>query len=498
MKQLMSRDEFVAAYGGIYEASPFVAERAWDGGADPATDLAPVFKRVVERAGSEAQLALLRAHPDLADRVAIGALTPDSAAEQAGAGLDQCSEAEFAEFQALNVRYKERFGFPFIIAVKGLDRAAILSAFKRRVEGEPQAEFRTALDEVHRIAGLRLAALSRPAPASKGAIAEPDLRDLVLSALARAGADAENAAAIADTVMAAERDGAQSHGIFRIPGYCAALRSGFINGGARPQRVGGPPAAVVLDGDRGATPFAYRVGLPALEKVTRDHGVGVLAVKNSRHFAAMWHEVEWLAERGLAGLACTASFPYVAPAGASRPVFGTNPLAFAYPREGAPPLVFDLATAAMARGEIMLAARDGHTVPKGAGIDRHGQDTTDPDAILNGGAQLPFGGYKGSAVALMVELLAAGVVGDLFSDESAEVSDGSGVPPGGVFVLALDPEAIGGSGTRGRAAAFLDRLAAEPGVRLPGARRHANRLKGGPLEVSASALETLRTLASAD
>lgn len=492
----MTREEFVATYGGIYELSPWVAERAWDGGVDPASDLAPGFRAVVERAGRDAQLKLLRAHPDLANRLAIGTLTAHSAAEQAGAGLDRCTEDEFAEFQALNARYTERFGFPFIIAVKGLDRGAILEAFRRRVEGDPEEEFRTALEEVHRIAGFRLAALAHREPPVREAVAEEELRAVVMAALARAGADDENASAIADTVLAAERDGAESHGVFRIPGYAAALRSGLINGSARPRLVEGPPAAVVVDGDRGVAPTAYRIGLPELQRRARKHGVAVLALKDTRHFAAMWHEVEWLAERGLAGFACTGSFPYVAPAGGRRPVFGTNPIAFAYPRAGAPPLVFDLATAAMARGEIMLAERDGHTVRPGVGIDRDGNPTTDPSAILNGGAQLPFGGYKGSAVALMVELLAAGVVGDLYSDEALELADGSGVPPGGVFVLAIDPEAIGGPGTLARADAFLARLAAEPGVRLPGARRHANRARGGPLMVQSSLLETLRGLAA--
>jgi delta1-piperideine-2-carboxylate reductase len=295
--------------------------------------------------------------------------------------------------------------------------------------------------------------------------------------------------------MAAERDGAESHGVFRVPGYVAALGSGFANGAARPRILDGPKGAVIVDGDRGFAPVAYRTALPALAEKARDLGLSVLALRNARHFAAMWHEVEWLADRGLAGLAATITFPYVAPAGGTRAVFGTNPLAFAYPRPGSGPVVFDLATAAMARGEIMLAERDGHPVPPGAGIDANGEPTTDPAAILHGGAQLPFGGYKGSAIALMVELLAAGVAGDLFSDETPVESDGSGVPPGGIIVLALDPEALGGPGTLARADASLARLAAEPGVRLPGRRQHRNRARPGPLMVQARLLATLRDLA---
>ncbi|MBJ3775398.1 2-oxo-4-hydroxy-4-carboxy-5-ureidoimidazoline decarboxylase [Acuticoccus mangrovi] len=486
-----ARAAFIARYGSIYEHSPWIPEAAWDGGVDPADDLATVFARVVDRAGTKRQLALLRSHPDLASRLGL-ALTEHSAAEQAGAGLDRCTEAEFAEFQTLNERYVRRFGFPFIIAVKGLDRAAILDAFRRRVEGEPAAEFRAALDEVHKIARLRLASLSAgPEPLREPA--EPAaLRALVEKALARHGADAPNVAAIADTVLAAERDGSESHGLFRLPAYIRAIDLGVINPTARPRRIDGPEGAVVIDGDGGVAPAAYAIGLPAVAETAERLGTGVLAVKNTRHFAALWHEVEYLAERGLAGFACTANFPYLAPAGGKRPFFGTNPLAFAYPRADAPPVVFDLAASAMARGDIMIAGRDGRQVPPGVGIDANGEPTTDPAEIL-AGAQLPFGGHKGSAIALMVELLAGGVVGEVFSDE-APLNE-AGVPPGGVFVLALSPEKIGGPGTLARADAFLARLAAEPGVRLPGARRHKNRARGGPLMVQSALLATVRLLA---
>ena len=155
------RTAFVARYGGIYEHSPWVAEAVYDaGGADKASDpeaLRAAMAAVVEAAEPEAQLALLRAHPDLAGRLALaGGLTAASSAEQAGAGLDQCSPEELARFQELNNRYTERFGFPFILAVKGKTRAEILAAFEARIDNDPKTEFRTALEQVHRIALLRL------------------------------------------------------------------------------------------------------------------------------------------------------------------------------------------------------------------------------------------------------------------------------------------------------------------------------------------------------
>ena len=155
------RAAFVSRYGGIYEHSPWVAEAVYDAGQawlarDPEA-LQAAMAAVVETAGNEAQLALLRAHPDLAGRLALaGALTASSSAEQAGAGLDQCSPEELARFQDLNSRYTARFDFPFILAVKGKTRAEILAAFEARIDNDPETEFATALAQVHRIALLRL------------------------------------------------------------------------------------------------------------------------------------------------------------------------------------------------------------------------------------------------------------------------------------------------------------------------------------------------------
>ena len=338
----LTREEFVARYGNVYEHSAWVAQRAYEGGAEDGDDLATIFRRVVERAGSEAHLQLLRKHPDLAGRLGT-ALTVESSQEQAGAGLDRCTPEEFAEFQSLNDRYKSRFGFPFIIAVKGLDRLGILASFRERVSRDKTSEFRAALEEVHKIAGLRLAALAEPPAVEAEEVSLDDLDALVLRALVRAGADADNARAIADTVMEAERDGTASHGVFRVSGYAAAIEKGLINGRAVPRFLPAPGAAVIVDGDRGSASCAYRIALPALAEKAEAEGAAVLALRNAAHYAALWHEVEFLAARGLAAFACTANFPYVAPHGGQRPFFGTNPIAFAFPRSNAAPVVFDFA-----------------------------------------------------------------------------------------------------------------------------------------------------------
>lgn len=160
----MERDAFVARFGGVYEHSPWAAERAWEAGLGPETGtperLAAAMQAQVAAAGREAQLALLRAHPDLAGKLGLAELTEDSRGEQAGAGLDQCSAEELAEFRALNDRYRARFGFPFIFAVKGWRRGEILEAFRARVENDPEDEFAEALEQVRRIALLRIEAMA--------------------------------------------------------------------------------------------------------------------------------------------------------------------------------------------------------------------------------------------------------------------------------------------------------------------------------------------------
>ncbi len=154
-----------------------------------------------------------------------------------------------------------------------------------------------------------------------------------------------------------------------------------------------------------------------------------------------------------------------------------------------------MATAAMAMGEVQIAAREGNDVPPGTGLDVDGNDTTDPEQIINGGVLLPFGGYKGSAISMMVELLAAGLVNENFSFEASESDNGDGGPPrGGQFILALSPEIIAGSGWGVHCEALFERMNAMEGVRLPGLRRHNNRLSNAPRNINAALLEKIHKL----
>jgi delta1-piperideine-2-carboxylate reductase len=303
-----------------------------------------------------------------------------------------------------------------------------------------------------------------------------DIRRVAQIALENAGCDPENAAAVANVMAAADRDGCASHGIFRLGGYRAALRSGKVDGEARPSVARLAPSVVQIDAARGFAPLAIAKAREVLAPIAREQGIAAAALLNVYHFSALWIDIEPLVESGLAAMCFTAYMPVVAPAGASKPFFGTNPMAFGWPRADGGTMIFDQATAAMARGEIMIAARDGRAVGAGVGLDRDGKPTTDPAAILHG-AQLPFGGYKGSAIALMVELLACGLIGQPFSFEAGEEDNRDGGPArGGFLLLALDPARFGDAeGWLAHSESFFARLGAVDGVRLPGDRRARNR-----------------------
>ena len=321
-----------------------------------------------------------------------------------------------------------------------------------------------------------------------------EICDLAQLCLLENGCDKANTGALVRTIYAAERDGSAAHGLFRVPGYVASLRSGKVNGKADPKVSHKTPVIVSVHGDNGFAPLALDRGVPVLAEAAKTYGVAVMAVTHVHHFAALSPEVEKLAAEGLIGMACVNYVPVVAPAGGTKPIFGTNPLAIAWPRPGRDPIVRDMATSAMCRGEVTIAARDGRSVPPGTGLNAKGKPTTDPDEILKG-VMLPFGGYKGSGLALRVELLAAAAVGELFSFETAAEDNKDGGPPrGGEFVLAMSPELMAGPGWAEHAEGFFAQFDAIEGARLPGARRMKNRKSYEPRKVDAALVEKIKGL----
>ena len=306
-----------------------------------------------------------------------------------------------------------------------------------------------------------------------------EIEELAQDCLVANGCNNENANAVARTIAAAERDGCASHGLFRLPGYIASLRSGKVNGKANPTVARISPSVIKVEGDHGYAPLALERGRQALIEAAQENGIAAMALVNVHHFAALWAEVEPIAEAGCCAMAFTTYKPAVVPAGAKQPLFGTNPMCFGWPRGDQPPMVFDQASASMARGEVMIAARDGHEVPLGTGVDAEGNPTTDPAKIIEGGALLPFGGHKGSTIAMMIELLVAGLTGMDFSYE-AQVNDNNdgGPPNGGEFMLAIDPRRFGDADNwLQHSEAFLARLTGMEGAHMPGNRRYANRAR---------------------
>jgi len=307
--------------------------------------------------------------------------------------------------------------------------------------------------------------------------------------------DEENANILSDTIMRAERDGSLSHGLFRLPAYVASLKSKKVNGKARPEIKKISSSVVKVLGNHAFAPMVLKVGLPELIKLAKETGVAILAINNSHHMAAMWPETEAVAEQGLVAFACTSYKPMVAPAGAKKALFGTNPISFAWPRPGKTPVVYDMATAAMAMGEVQVAAREGHKVPIGTGLNKDGKETTDPNEIVKGGVLLPFGGYKGSGIAMMVELLAGALIGETFSYETAAKDNKDGGPPsGGEFILAMSPEKIAGPNWYKHSNEFFEKMKSMDGVRLPGERRHKNRLDNGPRNINEELVNKIKSL----
>ena len=323
---------------------------------------------------------------------------------------------------------------------------------------------------------------------SETMMTEHDIQQLVEDCLQANGCNAENAASVGRTIAAAERDGCASHGLFRMPGYIASLRSGKVNGRARPTVTRLSPSVVKVDGDHGYAPLALEMGRQALIEAAKENGIAAMALVNVHHFAALWVEVEPIAEAGCCAMAFTTYKPAVVPAGAKQPLFGTNPMCFGWPRGDQLPMVFDQASASMARGEVMIAARDGHDVPLGTGVDADGNPTTEPQKIIDGGALLPFGGHKGSTIAMMIELLVAGLTGMDFSFQAQKNDNNDGGPPnGGEFMLAIDPNRFGDADNwLQHSESFLERLAGMEGAHMPGNRRYANRAKSAAEGIAVS------------
>ncbi|MGE5096571.1 MAG: Ldh family oxidoreductase [Betaproteobacteria bacterium] len=309
-------------------------------------------------------------------------------------------------------------------------------------------------------------------------IALADLEHLMDAALGRAGATPAMARATAKALAAAEAEGIASHGASRIPQYCGHLRNGRAKGAAVPVVARDSKAACLVDAKGG---LAFEAcGLAAREAARRaqEFGVSFASITNSNHFGVAAYHVEPLGEAGLVGIAMGNS-PAAMPAwGGRRPLFGTNPIAAVFPRRGHSPLVIDVSLSAVARGKIMVAARDGKPIPEGWAVDENGRATTDAKAALKG-SMLPAGGVKGAMLALTVELLVCALSGAAYGFESDSFFTEEGRPTRiGQAILAIDPAALAGRDVYlERVETLVAAMMQDDEVRLPGERRRRNREK---------------------
>jgi (2R)-3-sulfolactate dehydrogenase (NADP+) len=307
----------------------------------------------------------------------------------------------------------------------------------------------------------------------------PDaLEEIMRRALERSGATPSLARCTAAALVAAELEGIASHGASRIPQYCGHLRNGRASGSAVPRVARERGGACLVDAGGG---LAFEAcALAVREAITRAkaNGVAFVSVTNSNHFGVAAFHAEPIARAGLVGLAFGNSPGAMPMWGGKRALFGTNPIAAAFPRRDAPPIVVDLSLSEVARGKLMLAAREAKPIPLGWALDKDGNPTTDAKAGLEG-MMLPAGGVKGSMLALTVELLVCALSGAAFGFESDSFFTDAGKPTRiGQAFLAIDPDALAGREV------FLERvetlvaaMLADAGVRLPGDRRRASRAK---------------------
>lgn len=303
--------------------------------------------------------------------------------------------------------------------------------------------------------------------------AEARLTDL----FATAGASPANAASVAWALVMAEADGLKGHGLSRVPTYLAMLKSGKIDGQVVPKASRPKPGVLAIDAGHGFAYPAIDLAIAEIPDLARDQGIVAAPIRRSNHCGAAGLHVERLAEQGLVALLFANTPGAIAPWGGSKPVFGTNPIAFAAPLAGREPVVIDMALSKVARGPIVAAKQKGQAIPEGWALDVHGKPTKDAAAAL-AGTMVPLGDAKGATLAMMVEILAAALVGAHFGFQASSFLDAEGGPPDtGQLILAIDPHAMGGNWFDERMRALVHAIEAQEGTRLPGVRRLTLRAK---------------------
>ena len=304
------------------------------------------------------------------------------------------------------------------------------------------------------------------------------LTQKVKSAFVRSNVNDLNAQIVADALVKAEIDGKFGHGISRVMSYAAQAKIGKVDGNAKPLVSHTKPGILSVDASNGFAYPAIKMLTDMLPKIARSQGIAMGGVYRSHHFGVAGHIVEKIADIGMVSLLFGNTPSAIAPWKGNKALFGTNPLAFGAPTENSKHLIIDLAVSKVARGKILKASQENQKIPLGWAVDQNGIDTDDPKEALKG-TMLPFGDSKGSALALMIEILAAAITGANFAYEADSFLDTNGKPPNvGQLLIIIDPESMGSKKRFFKKInSMIESILDQEGTHLPGSNRHILREK---------------------
>ncbi|MEM9045137.1 MAG: Ldh family oxidoreductase [Pseudomonadota bacterium] len=323
-----------------------------------------------------------------------------------------------------------------------------------------------------------------------------EARALATDALVRCNTGPRQAASVANALVEAELIGQDGHGLRRLLSYAPQVLSGKVDGNAVPELRRPRAGTISINADYGFSYPAIDIALEQLPVLANANGIGIVGIRASHHAGAVGVFVEKLAQNGLIALMFVNTPAAIAPWNGGRPLYGTNPIAFAAPVPWAEPMVIDLSLSKVARGKIMAAKQRGETIPEGWALDAAGNATTDPDAALQGGTMLPAGDVKGAMLALMVEIIAAALTGSNFGFEATSFFEPEGSAPAtGQVIIGIDPGGLGAQGLA-RIGVMAAAVQGQAEARLPGRRRQqlrAKRIMHG-IEVDVELLEKISGL----
>ncbi|MFN4142882.1 Ldh family oxidoreductase [Aestuariivirga sp.] len=323
-------------------------------------------------------------------------------------------------------------------------------------------------------------------------------RKLIREALTGAGTSPANAAYFTEAILDTELSGLEGHGFYWLQYYCEHVRSGKVNGKARPKIEALSPVALRIDANRGFAHPAIEAGFRRLVPAAKKFGIAGMGIHNSYNAATLGFHTGNLAKQGLVAFGFTNAMPVIAPVGGSVPVIGTNPMSFAVPgAKGKIAFLIDQSSSAVAWTAVKRAADEGRDIPPGWALDRNGRPTTNPHEGLEG-SMAPAGGYKGFGQGLIVEVMCAALAGALRGPEMGSFMENDGKPIGcGQFFIALEPRMFSGGAFAKQVKALAKSITAQKGARLPNARREESqkRLRKDGLPIARSLHERLKSFA---